>query len=301
MCTDTIINRHLFQGKYGLLNMDEQKIIQVEQLKYEYPQSDGHLALNNLSVSINAGEWVAIIGHNGSGKSTFAKSLNGLLDLQSGSVMIDDLPLALDTVWSIRKKIGMVFQNPDNQFVGATVEDDVAFGLENQGVPRPEMIERVQEAVKRVGMLDYLKREPSRLSGGQKQRVALAGIIAQQPEILILDEATSMLDPKGREEVLATIHKLKQETNMTVLSITHDIDEAASADRIIILDNGQVYDQGTPADIFAYGQRLLDLGLDVPYPEKLKAALNKLQIEMPTDYLTTERMVDYLWTLHSKM
>ncbi|KRM23309.1 energy-coupling factor ABC transporter ATP-binding protein [Latilactobacillus graminis] len=281
--------------------MDEQKIIQVEQLKYEYPQSDGHLALNNLSVSINAGEWVAIIGHNGSGKSTFAKSLNGLLDLQSGSVMIDDLPLALDTVWSIRKKIGMVFQNPDNQFVGATVEDDVAFGLENQGVPRPEMIERVQEAVKRVGMLDYLKREPSRLSGGQKQRVALAGIIAQQPEILILDEATSMLDPKGREEVLATIHKLKQETNMTVLSITHDIDEAASADRIIILDNGQVYDQGTPADIFAYGQRLLDLGLDVPYPEKLKAALNKLQIEMPTDYLTTERMVDYLWTLHSKM
>lgn len=281
--------------------MNEKRIIEVEDLKYEYPQSEGHLALNGLSVSINAGEWVAIIGHNGSGKSTFAKSLNGLLDLQSGSVTIDGLPLSLDNVWAIRQKIGMVFQNPDNQFVGATVEDDVAFGLENQGVPRTEMIERVKDAVERVGMRDYLKREPSRLSGGQKQRVALAGIIAQQPEILILDEATSMLDPKGREEVLATIHKLKQETNMTVLSITHDIDEAASADRIIILDKGQVYDQGTPADIFAYGQRLLDLGLDVPYPEKLKAALNERAIEMPTDYLTTERMVDYLWTLHSKM
>ena len=281
--------------------MNEQKIIQVEHLKYEYPQSEGHLALNDLSVSINPGEWVAIIGHNGSGKSTFAKSLNGLLDLQSGSVTIDGLPLSLDNVWTIRQKIGMVFQNPDNQFVGATVEDDVAFGLENQGIPRAEMIERVKDAVERVGMSEYLKREPSRLSGGQKQRVALAGIIAQQPEILILDEATSMLDPKGREEVLATIHKLKQETNMTVLSITHDIDEAASADRIIILDKGQVHDQGTPADIFVYGQRLLDLGLDVPYPEKLKAALNERAIEMPTDYLTTERMVEYLWTLHSKM
>lgn len=280
--------------------MDENKIIEVTHLKYEYPQAS-RLALNDLSVSINAGEWVAIIGHNGSGKSTFAKSLNGLLDLQSGSIMIDGLPLSIETVWDIRRKIGMVFQNPDNQFVGATVEDDVAFGLENQGIERAEMQRRVQDAVNRVGMTQFMTREPSRLSGGQKQRVALAGIIAQQPEILILDEATSMLDPQGRQEVLETIHTLKQETNMTVLSITHDIDEAASADRIIILDDGQVVDQGTPAEIFAYGQRLMALGLDVPYPEKLKTALTKLDIPMPSEYLTTERMVDYLWTLHSKM
>ncbi|XEO93823.1 energy-coupling factor ABC transporter ATP-binding protein [Latilactobacillus sakei] len=280
--------------------MNENKIIEVTHLKYEYPQAN-RLALNDLSVSINAGEWVAIIGHNGSGKSTFAKSLNGLLDLQSGSITIDGLPLSIETVWDIRRKIGMVFQNPDNQFVGATVEDDVAFGLENQGIERTEMQRRVQDAVDRVGMTQFMTREPSRLSGGQKQRVALAGIIAQQPEILILDEATSMLDPKGRQEVLETIHTLKQETNMTVLSITHDIDEAASADRIVMLDKGQVIDQGTPAEIFAYGQRLLDLGLDVPYPEKLKAALTKLGVPMPADYLTTERMVDHLWTLHSKM
>ncbi|MGN8155290.1 energy-coupling factor ABC transporter ATP-binding protein [Latilactobacillus sakei] len=280
--------------------MNNNKIIEVAHLKYEYPQAS-RLALNDLSVDINAGEWVAIIGHNGSGKSTFAKSLNGLLDLQSGSITIDGLPLSIETVWAIRRKIGMVFQNPDNQFVGATVEDDVAFGLENQGIERAEMLRRVQDAVERVGMTPFMTREPSRLSGGQKQRVALAGIIAQQPEILILDEATSMLDPKGRQEVLEAIHTLKQETNMTVLSITHDIDEAASADRIVMLDKGQVIDQGTPAEIFAYGQRLLDLGLDVPYPEKLKAALTKLGVPMPTDYLTTERMADYLWTLHSKM
>lgn len=281
--------------------MNSKKIITVEHLKYEYPQAQQRLALNDLSVSINAGEWVAIIGHNGSGKSTFAKSLNGLLALQSGTITIDGLPLSLETVWAIRRKIGMVFQNPDNQFVGATVEDDVAFGLENQGIERAVMQTRVANAIERVGMTAYTKREPSRLSGGQKQRVALAGIIAQQPKILILDEATSMLDPQGRQEVLATIHQLKQETNMTVLSITHDIDEAASADRIIILDDGQVIDQGTPAEIFAYGQRLMDLGLDVPYPEKLKAALSALAIPMPAEYLTTERMVDYLWTLHSKM
>ena len=280
--------------------MNNNKIIEVAHLKYEYPQAS-RLALNDLSVDINAGEWVAIIGHNGSGKSTFAKSLNGLLDLQSGSITIDGLPLSIETVWAIRRKIGMVFQNPDNQFVGATVEGDVAFGLENQGIERAEMLRRVQDAVERVGMTPFMTREPSRLSGGQKQRVALAGIIAQQPEILIFDEATSMLDPKGRQEVLEAIHTLKQETNMTVLSITHDIDEAASADRIVMLDKGQVIDQGTPAEIFAYGQRLLDLGLDVPYPEKLKAALTKLGVPMPTDYLTTERMADYLWTLHSKM
>ncbi|AWZ44941.1 energy-coupling factor ABC transporter ATP-binding protein [Latilactobacillus sakei] len=280
--------------------MNNNKIIEVAHLKYEYPQAS-RLALNDLSVDINAGEWVAIIGHNGSGKSTFAKSLNGLLDLQSGSITIDGLPLSIETVWAIRRKIGMVFQNPDNQFVGATVEGDVAFGLENQGIERAEMLRRVQDAVERVGMTPFMTREPSRLSGGQKQRVALAGIIAQQPEILILDEATSMLDPKGRQEVLEAIHTLKQETNMTVLSITHDIDEAASADRIVMLDKGQVIDQGTPAEIFAYGQRLLDLGLDVPYPEKLKAALTKLGVPMPADYLTTERMVDHLWTLHSKM
>lgn len=280
--------------------MTTEMIIKAQHLKYQYPQSQTP-ALDDLSLEIPKGKWIAIIGHNGSGKSTFAKALNGLIELDSGTVQIDDLTLTEATVWEIRKKIGMVFQNPDNQFVGATVGDDVAFGLENIGMPRSEMIERVNQAVEQVNMTDYIKREPARLSGGQKQRVALAGIIAQAPEILILDEATSMLDPNGRQEVLKVIQDLKAKTNMTVISITHDIDEAASADEIVILNDGQILNQGTPAEIFKLGSKLIDLGLDVPYTEKLKVMLQQKGIQFPEAYLTPERMVDYLWKSHLKM
>jgi len=274
--------------------------ISVSHLNYHYADSD-RLALNDINFDVAAGEWVAIIGHNGSGKSTLAKNLNGLLAPDSGTVEVAGMTLSEDTVWDIRSKIGIVFQNPDNQFVGATVADDIAFGLENRGVPRPEMVERVKDALARVKMTDFADREPSRLSGGQKQRVAIAGIIAQQPEIIILDESTSMLDPAGRQEVLATINQLRDELGLTVLSITHDIEEAAGAHRIILLNDGQIKEVGTPEEIFAHGSELLELGLDVPYAAKLKEALTERGVKLPDGYLNEERLVDYLWTLHSTM
>ncbi|ANK60129.1 MULTISPECIES: energy-coupling factor ABC transporter ATP-binding protein [Loigolactobacillus] len=280
------------------------KIIDVTNLNYRYPQQTEHPALKDVNFSVDQGEWVAIIGHNGSGKSTLAKSIDGLLPIgegDSGTIKVGGITLTEDSVWDIRKKIGMVFQNPDNQFVGATVEDDVAFGLENHGMPREEMVTRVHEALKRVRMLEFAKREPARLSGGQKQRVAIAGVIAQQPDIIILDEATSMLDPEGRVEVLEIVRKLKEEENMTVLSITHDIDETENANRIIVLDDGQLQESGTPEKIFAYGNRLIAMGLDVPYAERLRTALRKRGTIVPAQYLNEEGMVDWLWTSHLKM
>ncbi|WP_125705997.1 energy-coupling factor ABC transporter ATP-binding protein [Lacticaseibacillus daqingensis] len=274
--------------------------IAVSHLNFHYPDAD-HPALQDVSFEVGAGEWVAIIGHNGSGKSTLAKNLNGLLAPDSGVVDIAGMTLAEETVWAIRAKVGIVFQNPDNQFVGATVADDVAFGLENRGIPRAEMLVRVQEALEAVEMSDFASREPARLSGGQKQRVAIAGIIAQRPDIIILDEATSMLDPAGRTEIIRLIQQLRATTQLTVLSITHDIDEAAKADRVILLNDGQIKTTGTPAEIFAYGPELLALGLDVPYPEKLKAALTARGVAMPQTYLDEEGLVAYLWTLHSTM
>ncbi|KRO16979.1 energy-coupling factor ABC transporter ATP-binding protein [Lacticaseibacillus saniviri] len=274
--------------------------IKISHLNYRYADAEA-FALKDVSFEVQKGEWVAIIGHNGSGKSTLAKNINGLLAPESGEVVVAGMTLSEETVWQIRQKVGIVFQNPDNQFVGATVADDVAFGLENHGVPRDEMIQRVDAALERVKMTAFSDREPSRLSGGQKQRVAIAGIIAQRPDIIILDESTSMLDPAGRAEVLATIHQLKDELNLTVLSITHDIDEAAAANRVILLNDGQIKQVGTPAEIFAYGSELIALGLDVPYPEKLKTALAERGVTLPKDYMDDERLVDYLWTLHSTM
>ena len=192
--------------------------------------------------------------------------------------------------------VGMVFQNPDNQFVGSTVEDDVAFGLENQGIPRDEMLVRVEDALQQVRMSDFKQREPARLSGGQKQRVAIAGVVALRPDIIILDEATSMLDPEGREEVISTIKKIKDQNNLTVLSITHDIDEAANANRILVMQEGRLVKEGSPAEIFSAGEKLIELGLDLPFPEKLKAALKERGVAVPEEYLTEEGMVDWLWT-----
>ncbi|WP_179395819.1 energy-coupling factor ABC transporter ATP-binding protein [Lacticaseibacillus absianus] len=274
--------------------------IAVSHLNYQYPDAE-RLALHDVSFTVAPGEWVAIIGHNGSGKSTLAKNLNGLLAPAAGTVVVGGLTLSESTVWDIRAKVGIVFQNPDNQFVGATVADDVAFGLENRGVPREEMLVRVADALDAVGMRDFATREPARLSGGQKQRVAIAGIIAQRPDIIILDEATSMLDPAGRTEIVQLIQRLRATTQLTVLSITHDIDEAASADRVILLNDGEIRTVGTPAEIFAFGPELLKLGLDVPYPEKLKAALAARGVAMPAHYLDAEGLGDYLWTLHSTM
>ena len=276
------------------------KIITLKNISYQYHATDTSPALNNISLSIEAGEWVAIIGHNGSGKSTLAKTINGLIAPNQGEVTVGGLILSEQNIWEIRKLVGMVFQNPDNQFVGSTVQDDVAFGLENQGIPRDEMIDRVIDAIERVKMSEFMEKEPARLSGGQKQRAAIAGVVALRPAIIILDEATSMLDPQGRQEVLSTVKAIKEKANLTVISITHDIDEAANANRIIVIKNGEMIQEGTPEEIFASGERLIEMGLDLPFPEKLKLSLKERGIDVPAEYLTEEGMVDWLWTLFSK-
>ena len=278
-----------------------EEIVQLNNISFSYSEEDLRPALNNVSLSINRGEWIAVIGPNGSGKSTLAKTINGLIEADAGEVIIGGTKLTEESVWDVRRKVGMVFQNPDNQFVGSTVQDDVAFGLENIGVPREEMLERVAKAVKVVNMADFMDKEPARLSGGQKQRVAIAGIIALAPDIIILDEATTMLDPKGRREVIETIQQLKKEQNLTVISITHDIDEAAKANRIFVMQAGELKRIGTPEEIFSVGADIIDMGLDIPFPEKLKYQLARQGLEVPAEYLTDERMVDWLWTLFSKM
>ncbi|MGX7014744.1 energy-coupling factor ABC transporter ATP-binding protein [Vagococcus silagei] len=269
--------------------------IELKEITFNYHEDDKK-ALDNVSLSINPGEWVALIGHNGSGKSTLAKTINGLIRPTAGEILINGEKLTEENLWDMRKMIGMVFQNPDNQFVGSTVEDDVAFGLENQGIPREEMLVRVKDALERVRMSEFTLREPSMLSGGQKQRVAIAGVVALRPDVIILDEATSMLDPEGRAEVIQTIKKIKDESNLTVISITHDIDEAAFANRVLVMNSGQLVAQGTPEEIFSGNRELVEQGLDIPFPEKLKAALEDREIEVPQEYLTEERLVEWLWT-----
>ncbi|PTQ83247.1 energy-coupling factor transport system ATP-binding protein [Trichococcus patagoniensis] len=276
------------------------EIIELRNVTFSYSEEDARPALNNVSLTIQQGEWIAIIGPNGSGKSTLAKTINGLIEANSGEVIIEGIPLNAETVWDVRKKIGMVFQNPDNQFVGSTVQDDVAFGLENVGIPREEMVKRVADAVAAVNMADFMDKEPARLSGGQKQRVAIAGIVALSPDIIMLDEATTMLDPEGRHEVIQTIQEIKEKENLTVISITHDIDEAAKANRIFVMEAGQLKRIGTPEEIFSLGKEIIDIGLDIPFPEKLKYQLKRQGLEVPEEYLTEEGMVSWLWTLLSK-
>lgn len=271
-------------------------IIEVTDVSYTYPNAE-QAALEQISLTITQGEWVAIIGRNGSGKSTFAKLLNYLLIPTEGSIMIDGVAVNADNVWTIRDLVGMVFQNPDNQFVGATVEDDVAFGLENRNVARDEMVPRVAAVLERVHMRDFSDREPARLSGGQKQRVAIASVLAVEPKILILDEATSMLDPQGRREMIALVRELKAAMgdNLTVLSITHDIDEASHADKVVVLSDGQIRETGRPEDIFVNADKLRELGLSVPFAEQLKEKLVARGIDVPSAYMTTEGMADWLW------
>ncbi|MET3699906.1 energy-coupling factor transport system ATP-binding protein [Bacillus oleivorans] len=274
------------------------ELVTVQDLFFQY-NSQSAYALKNISLQVYEGEWLALVGHNGSGKSTFAKLLMGLQPFNDGDIIIDGLPLSEETVWDIRKRIGMVFQNPDNQFVGATVEDDVAFTLENNGFPREEMKKRVIEALKQVKMDEFLKVEPHHLSGGQKQRVAIAGVLALQPKLMILDEATSMLDPRGREEVLETVRQLKKNQDITVISITHDLEEAAKADRVIVLNQGQIYREGTPIEIFQLHEELVQLGLDIPFSVKMRQALKNQGLPISQGSLSAGELVNELWTLYS--
>jgi energy-coupling factor transport system ATP-binding protein len=276
-------------------------LISLQNIFYRYNTEAENFVLKDISLTIDKGEWVTLIGANGSGKSTLVKTLNGLNTPQQGEIAIDGLALNEENIWTIRQKVGMVFQNPDNQFVGSTVQDDVAFGLENIGLPRDEMIVRIDDSLKRVGMEAYKQVEPSRLSGGQKQRVAIAGVLALRPEIIVLDEATSMLDPKGRAEVLETVKAIKEESNVTVISITHDINEAAQADRILVMEQGQIKYEDVPEEIFKLGEELIDLGLTVPFVEQLKNILKTRGLNVPKDYMTEERLVEWLWKYDSKM
>lgn len=278
-----------------------ENIIEMSNVSFRYTEDQPAMILNDVSLSIPKGTWVTLIGPNGSGKSTLIKAMNGLVVPNSGRIVIDGVEMTEDNLWEVRRKIGMVFQNPENQFVGATVEDDVAFGLENIGMDRDEMKVRVQEALERVGMWELREREPANLSGGQKQRVAIAGILASSPDVIILDESTSMLDPRGRQEVFQTIKEIKEEDNLTVISITHDISEALESHQIYVMDQGQIVDDGTPEEIFSYGEKLIDLGLDIPFSERLKASLKNIGFPVPGEYLTKERMMEWLWKYNSKM
>ncbi|ABS20507.1 energy-coupling factor ABC transporter ATP-binding protein [Bacillus cytotoxicus] len=274
--------------------------LRVQNVSFQYPGATAY-ALKDVSFSLNEGEWVSVIGQNGSGKSTLAKLLNGLFLPESGTITVNGtMALSEETVWDIRKQIGMVFQNPDNQFVGTTVQDDVVFGLENIGMPREQMVERMKQALHLVRMEEFLHEEPHSLSGGQKQRVAIAGILALQPSILILDEATSMLDPKGRVEVVETVRQLVDEKGITVLSITHDLEEAAQSDRIIVLNKGEILEEGTPQKIFKSSHMLKEIGLDVPFSVKIAELLKRSEIPLQNTHLTMESLVNELWRLHSK-
>ena len=272
-----------------------QVAIQLKQITFQYNGNE-QPALKNVSLEVHKGEWIAIIGPNGSGKSTLAKIINGLLVPQEGEVWVNQQLLNEETVWEARRAVGMVFQNPDNQFVGSTVEDDVAFGLENNGVSREEMIVRIDEALEQVRISQFKKKEPARLSGGQKQRVALASVLALRPDIIILDEATAMLDPIGRHEVIRAVRELKEKFNLTVISITHDINEANLADRIFVMNKGALVLNDKPENIFSMGTDLIDMGLDIPFAQKLKQALAKRGVSLPEYYLSEEALLEWITT-----
>ena len=271
-------------------------IIEVKDLSFRYKEDQEYYDVNRVTFHVKRGEWLSIVGHNGSGKSTTIRLIDGLLEAESGEIWIDGQLLSSENVWDLRRQIGMVFQNPDNQFVGATVEDDVAFGLENQGLPRKEMKKRVAESLELVGMLDFKKREPARLSGGQKQRVAIAGVVALRPAILILDEATSMLDPEGRRELIQTVQEIRKDYQMTVVSITHDLEEVAMSDRVLVMKKGQVESTSNPRELFSRDD-LDQIGLDDPFTNQLRESLRETGYQLPDGYLTEGELEDKLWEL----
>lgn len=252
------------------------------------------LAVHNVSFAVKKGDFVAILGHNGSGKSTLAKLSNSILLPESGKVLVNGMDTADESLsYDIRRTVGVVFQNPDNQIVASVVEEDVAFGPENLGVPPEEIRKRVDNALKAVGMYEYRKHEPHKLSGGQKQRVAIAGMIAMLPECIVLDEPTAMLDPRGRKEVMDTILKLNREMGMTVVFITHFMEEAVRASRVVVMDNAEILMDGTPREVFRRADRVKAAGLDVPKPAELARALQKKGVPMPDDILTASEFTEY--------
>ena len=268
-------------------------IIEVRNLKYKYENESERYILNDVTFHVKQGEWLSIVGHNGSGKSTTVRLIDGLLEAESGEIVIAGDRLTAENIWEKRRHIGMVFQNPDNQFVGATVEDDVAFGLENQGIDHATMVSRVTEALEIVGMKEFKDREPARLSGGQKQRVAIAGVVALRPDIIILDEATSMLDPEGRLDLIQTVKRIKDSHNMTVISITHDLDEVALSDRVLVMKKGRVESSSTAKELFSRSD-LEELGLDQPFSNQVKVSLAE-DFDLPTGYLTEKELQESLW------
>lgn len=269
------------------------QMIELKNVSFRYDKTVEEYQIDTVSFHVKQGEWLSIVGHNGSGKSTVVRLIDGLLEAESGEIYIDGKKLTRETIWEIRSKIGIVFQNPDNQFVGATVEDDVAFGLENQGIPREEMLQRVEKAIEQVGMLEFKDREPSRLSGGQKQRVAIAGIIALRPTIIILDEATSMLDPEGREDLMAVMRELQKKFQLTIISITHDLSEIALSDRTLVFQKGKLESSMTPRELFSRND-LSEIGLDKPFSKQVQESLSS-HFPLKQDYLTESELLDQLW------
>lgn len=260
-----------------------------------------HIALNDITLNVKTGEFVVILGHNGSGKSTFAKHLNAILTPTQGTLLIKGIDTKDESrVWDIRQTAGMVFQNPDNQIVATIVDEDVAFGPENLGIPSDQIRERVDKALKSVEMTPYKKHSPNYLSGGQKQRIAIAGIVAMKPECIVFDEPTAMLDPIGRKEVLKTVHKLNKEEGITIIHITHYMQEAIHADRVIVMEEGKIVMEGTPREVFSQVEKLLSLGLGVPDSTLLAYELRKRGIDIGMEVISVEEVVDAIWQLNLK-
>lgn len=278
-------------------------MIEVNHLSHLYVDENGNdvRALDDVSLSIGRGEFVAIIGTNGSGKSTLAKHFNVLLQPTEGNVTVCGFDTLDDEhIWNIRQHVGMVFQNPDNQIVAAVVEEDVAFGPENLGVPSAEIHKRVDDALAAVNMTEYAEHGPHLLSGGQKQRIAIAGVLAMKPDCIVLDEPTAMLDPKGRLEVLETIHRLNKEEGITIVIITHFMEEAVTADRVVVMKNGVKLQEGTPREIFTQVDTLKDLGLDVPVAAEVASKLIQKGVDIPKDIITNDELGDALTTYYAK-
>lgn len=272
-------------------------IIEVKNLSFEYEENSR--TIDNISFSIKEGTYTTFLGHNGSGKSTIAKLLMGLLEKKSGDIYIGGIELNEQSLYDVRSKIGIVFQNPDNQFIGSTVRDDIAFGLENMCIDPSKMDDFINEFASKVNMLDFLDHEPTKLSGGQKQRVAIAGILAMAPSVVILDEATSMLDPKGKKEINELVHKLNKEKNITIISITHDIEEAALSDEVILLGNGKIVNQGSPEEVLSNVKDIIDLSLELPFAYQLSDSLIKQSVNIDK-YISQEKLVNQLCQLHLK-
>ena len=291
------------------MNKEAMKMVKAKDLTYEYVRvletdhgtvEEKVAALKNVNIEINKGDFVAVLGHNGSGKSTFAKHINALVQPTGGTLWVDDMDTKNDElVWEIRQTAGMVFQNPDNQLVATVVEEDIAFGPENMGVEPKEIRKRVDEALATVRMSEYATHTPSKLSGGQKQRIAIAGVLAMKPQCIVLDEPTAMLDPVGRRDVMETIERLNREEGITMILITHYMDEAVRADKVFVIDDGDLVMQGTPKEIFSQVETLQKYGLDVPQVTEVAYLLRKEGIDLPADILTIEEMVGAICQLNS--